>query len=202
MTNPKHWMQTFTKRPVRFDAMHDLEIDIEDIILPLSRLPRFCGHTSRPLTVAEHSLAVQAMVLDFKASPITQLHALLHDAHEAFTNDIPAPFKRFVLADWGFDIDYVQAQMQFNIMAALGIPPLTSIEDAELISRMDGIACKVERDIYMKSPLQWDVDVLDYPKNYTDFYPERQWTTGVIAGNFRSQYKDLINAIRQVPAGS
>ena len=62
----------------------------------LSRIPRFAGHTREPWTVLDHSLFVAALVDNEIATEATQylpLCALLHDAHEAMTSDVPTPFK-------------------------------------------------------------------------------------------------------------
>jgi len=60
----------------------------------LSRIPRFAGHTRSAWTVLDHSLFVAALA---DGEPIAEdllpLCALLHDAHEAMTSDVPTPFK-------------------------------------------------------------------------------------------------------------
>ena len=83
-------------------------IDIEDIAWGLSRISRFCGMTITPVpyTVAQHSIMVAKRVeqqmsvwghdmcaangVDNK----TILKALLHDASEVYTGDVPSPTKR------------------------------------------------------------------------------------------------------------
>lgn len=81
---------------------------INDIALSLSRQPRFGGQSRLPWTVIEHSLFVEQIAEQFLAQDLhggaylkrgvkedaaIRLHALLHDAHEALTGDIPSPFK-------------------------------------------------------------------------------------------------------------
>lgn len=64
------------------------EVTIEDIALSLSRENRWTNFSSRPISVAMHSLIVARFVPDeFK------LEALLHDAHEAYGKDLARPFK-------------------------------------------------------------------------------------------------------------
>lgn len=71
---------------------------IEDIALGLSRQPRFGGQTRRTWTVAHHSLFVADLAFElpskyhWQSAPL-ELYALLHDAHEAVTGDVPTPFK-------------------------------------------------------------------------------------------------------------
>lgn len=67
------------------------EIEIEHIATSLSRMARFTGHTRldlEPISVAQHSVFVSRVV-----TPDAALWGLLHDAHEAYTNDITHPMK-------------------------------------------------------------------------------------------------------------
>ncbi len=83
------WMQTYTGR--RFYPLDPRpeEIDPEDIAHALSLLCRYGGHVDRFYSVAEHSLLVSDSVPSTYA-----LHALLHDATEAYVVDVPRPLKR------------------------------------------------------------------------------------------------------------
>lgn len=67
--------------------------DILDIAHALSLINRFAGHTSRPYSVAEHSLLVADIAADAGATPMVQLAALMHDAHEAYLGDVISPVK-------------------------------------------------------------------------------------------------------------
>lgn len=76
---------------------------LTDIAHNLAHINRFCGGTTRPLSVAEHSLHVADVVGGLCGTkeyhrPIgevfkLQLAALLHDAAEAYLGDIPTPVK-------------------------------------------------------------------------------------------------------------
>lgn len=96
------------------------DITLEDIAWALSRIPRFAGHTITeiPYNVAQHSVYVASLAESiFTGSlPITLpadvekavtdiisqkglrssilIKAQLHDAHEAYTGDIPSPIKK------------------------------------------------------------------------------------------------------------
>jgi len=67
------------------------QIKIKDIAWSLSLLNRFTGHTRRPYTVAEHSYNVAML-----CPPHLALEGLLHDASEAYLNDIASPIKQFL----------------------------------------------------------------------------------------------------------
>lgn len=85
------YIETASGKKVYFLNPEPDQIDIRDIALSLSRIPRFNGHTSKPLTVAEHCWS--------GARYIQQEHKLaflLHDATEAYLCDIPSPIKQYL----------------------------------------------------------------------------------------------------------
>lgn len=77
------------------------QVDIGDVAVQLSRIPRFVGATLEPWNVAAHSLHCSALAEADGASLQAQLAALLHDAHEAYMGDIPSPFKQAVATETG-----------------------------------------------------------------------------------------------------
>lgn len=62
-------------------------MDIESIATALSNTCRFCGHVKRFCSVAEHSVWVSHLCTEYKFT------ALMHDASEAYLNDMPSPIK-------------------------------------------------------------------------------------------------------------
>lgn len=75
-----------------------------DIAHHLALINRFTGATSRPYSVAEHSLLVERIGQARGASSLTRLALLMHDAHEAYTNDLASPAKVAVGLRWhGFE---------------------------------------------------------------------------------------------------
>jgi hypothetical protein len=66
-------------------------LKIEDIAHALAHINRFTGHTWRAYSVAEHSI-----ICAQKASPEAKLHALMHDAHEAYLGDVSGPLKALI----------------------------------------------------------------------------------------------------------
>jgi hypothetical protein len=82
---------TFTRRTVDLCAPHSADIDVRDIAHALSLTNRFGGHTNEPYSVAAHSCHVSRLVPQRWA-----LHALLHDAAEAYLGDLVKPLKHLV----------------------------------------------------------------------------------------------------------
>lgn len=74
---------TYTRRYVSPLALRPSDIVIEDIAHALALVNRFAGHTSRPISVAQHSVYVSRLCEGPHA-----LQALLHDASEAYLGDV------------------------------------------------------------------------------------------------------------------
>ncbi len=66
------------------------DICLEDIAHALALKCRWNGNTQSFFSILSHSMLVQSLLHDSNYT----LEALLHDAHEAYLFDIPAPFKK------------------------------------------------------------------------------------------------------------
>jgi len=105
------------------DAVH-----IPDIAHSLSLLNRFVGHTTRGYSVAEHSLWAWLIVeKEFPRDYLLQLHALLHDAHEAYTGDVSGPLRMLLP-----DVAELSLMIDVAIYRHLGIALPTVAESAYL----------------------------------------------------------------------
>ena len=138
-------MQTSTGK--RFNPLKpDPEsIDIEDIARALSKLCRYGGHCLTFYSVAEHSV-----LLARKAKSTLQLQALLHDASEAYINDLIRPVKMNLP-----EFQMIEDRLMKVIAHKFGFHwPL----DPE-IKRMDTAICTDERNQNMAfmdvSPTNW-----------------------------------------------
>lgn len=95
------WMQTASGKEFDFLVPRADMIDIDDIAVHLSRICRFNGASSRFYSVAEHSLHVSNYAeRELGLTPIGQLAALLHDAHEAYCGDVSSPVKQVLGEVW------------------------------------------------------------------------------------------------------
>ena len=88
-------------------------INIVDIAHALSNQCRFTGHTREFYSVAEHSVHVAELV-----EPRLKLHALLHDASEAYLSDIARPVKHSLKLD---SYRKVEKRLQGAVYAAFGL---------------------------------------------------------------------------------
>lgn len=138
------------------------QIDIEDIAWGLSRISRFCGHTITPIpyNVAQHSILVADRVqeqmnaygYDFcknnGLSSRTVLKALLHDASEVYTGDVPSPIKKIP------SLHPVFKELEHKLMTAVYQKfDLSECSDFEttIIKEADKWSQKVEAHAFMPS---------------------------------------------------
>lgn len=89
------------------------QIHIEDIAHHLSLLPRYLGGTEKPYNNAQHS-----WFISYVSPGYLKLPALLHDAAEAYTGDLPGQFKRLPGMELYRDVQYGITNM---LMAKFGI---------------------------------------------------------------------------------
>lgn len=71
-----------------WDLLGDLRTNIEDLAWGISLINRYHGQTEEPYTVADHSIRVSEMVPES-----FRYQALMHDIHEACTQDVSGPAK-------------------------------------------------------------------------------------------------------------
>ena len=67
-------------------------IDRKTIAHHLARINRWTGNTDLPYSVAQHSMLVASAI----KTPQWRIYGLLHDGAEAYTGDLPTPFKRWL----------------------------------------------------------------------------------------------------------
>lgn len=125
-----NYITTFTGQKFYFDVPTPVmaeQIFIEDIAHSLSMLCRFTGHARRFYSVAEHSLLLSQQVpLDLA------LCGLLHDATEAYCNDLAKPLKR-QLPDYNALEDRVWAAVAFRFELPVVMPELIKMADMAML---------------------------------------------------------------------
>lgn len=135
------YMITASGRKVSLPQPMPNEIFIDDIATHLARMPRYAGASIRPMSVAQHSVACAhltvALARDAGLSdiPTDELvrEALLHDAAEYLTNDIPSPIKLQFRKEW----KRMQAPIESAIRKRFGLratqPQCVNLADKALL---------------------------------------------------------------------
>ncbi|TNV14937.1 HD family hydrolase [Buttiauxella sp. B2] len=108
------WIRTYTGKHFDYRNVRHEDICIEDIANALSNICRFAGHLPEFYSVAQHSVLASRLV-----RPEFALEALLHDAAEAYCQDIPSPLKA-LLPDYQIIEEYVDSAIRnkFELPAA------------------------------------------------------------------------------------
>lgn len=114
-----------------YDDVDRSDVRIEDIALALSRKCRFSGHTSEFYSVAQHCVQVSYLVPYGR-----NLEGLLHDASEAYMQDISTPLKAMLP-----DYRAIEKKVEARIMRAFDI----NEDDPAPIKRADLVALATER---------------------------------------------------------
>lgn len=124
------------------------QVKLMDIAVPLSRAPRFAGHSRFGYSVAAHSIHVSLMV-----PPAYQLQALFHDASEAYLADIPTPFKA-LMPDYKI--------LEGGIMSAIAHRFNFDWPIDPIVKQADAAALWIERQNLFTFPVGEDDDVIPY----------------------------------------
>lgn len=139
------WIQTYTG-----EVFYPLEpsvttINIVDIAHALAMVCRFNGHTSAFYSVAEHCVRMSEQV-----PPEMALHALLHDAAEAYVSDVARPIKPHL---GGFD------EIEDNLLACIhsryGLTREPYIEQALKVADLRMLATERAQLMVLQTP-HWD----------------------------------------------
>lgn len=146
------WVNTWTGKQFRPLVPDDPrnEVDIEDISHALANLCRYGGHCEF-YSVAEHSVRVLGLVRTAGASEDVQRAALLHDASEAYLNDIRRPLK--YLPQFAFYREAEKA-LQMRIFRHFGLPE----EMPAIVENLDGSIVESEVvSVIPRRPPEWKI---------------------------------------------
>lgn len=138
------FVPTFTGRRVPLENPQPLDIDLLDIAHHLATINRFTGACKEPYSVAQHSIFVSQLLQPI--SPRLGLLGLMHDAHEAYLNDMPRPVKFFHFGQnlpLPTDRDDIERTFDRVIRARYGIAD-PSQEEREQVANFDDIALSTE----------------------------------------------------------
>lgn len=107
----KRCIRTFTGRYVNPLELYPNDIDIRDIAHHLSIINRYTGASPEPFSVAQHSV----LGTRYFASSKMKLAFLLHDAAEAYFNDLASPVKHDPRMQWYRDLEHRTAEMIYSV---------------------------------------------------------------------------------------
>ena len=155
-------LETVSGRKVDVTNPDPGSIVIEDIAWALSRMPRFSGHSIPyiPYSVAQHCVQVAKDLAPH--GPQIQMYGLLHDAAEAYINDLPSPVKH--IPEIHAVIKKLEDSLMSTIYTALDIKPPN--EEEELIVKIsDKIQQAVEAYNFMYSRgHDWNLPKVSFKK--------------------------------------
>lgn len=164
-------IETVTGKRVNVTRPLQEDISLEDIAWALSRIPRFAGHTitETPYNVAQHSVyvsilaaelmesredfifddeAVWESVLNIVDKKELLIKALIHDAHEAYTGDIPSPIKK--IPELYETLKLIEMRLDHAILSRLRLSEVTEDEKV-VIKYCDKLAQAIEGYQFMPS---------------------------------------------------
>lgn len=118
------------------------DVDIEDIATALSNICRFAGHLPEFYSVAQHSVLCSQIVPQEYA-----FEALMHDAADAYCQDIPAPLKRLLP-----DYRRIETLVDDLIRSKFGLP----LHQSDLVKYADLTMLATERrDLELDDGTPW-----------------------------------------------
>lgn len=163
-----HWMQTYTGKQFWPLDPRVEDIDIRDIAHHLSLQCRFAGACKHHYSVAQHSVLVSltCSVPDAK-------WGLLHDAAEAYLQDMVRPLKQD--EDFAHEYRIAEARLMRVICDRFGL----AMKQPESVTEADTAVLLAEkRDIMAPAPAEWNeeqvsqINVIAYPRKIEKWTPE------------------------------
>lgn len=171
------WIQTHTgKQFWPLDPDEDL-ISIIDIAVSLSRINRFTGHTTFPYSVGQHS----CYVCDILPAEHKKW-GLLHDAHEAYINDMTSPVKKYFPK-----YQDIENKLMKTVAKRFDLewPVSNAIVEADYI-----ILATEKRDIMGPEPAPWGA--LPKPAKLTI----EKWTVEKTYKEFLKRFETLFGSVK------
>lgn len=197
------WIQTFTGKKFHVLEPQEDDFDIRDIAHALSLMNRYTGHTRVAYSVAEHSVrvmwCVQGIIMDeiekatgpdrlWEPAAVEHLHrtmlaALLHDASEAYLNDIARPIK--MIPEMQFYRD-LEKGLEVVVARKWGL----TFPWPRVVKRADEILLVTEkRDLMGPSPSDWVIR--ESPLKETIF----PWSAEKAERTFLNEYRILMDRL-------
>jgi hypothetical protein len=120
------------------------KVNFDTIAKVLAQLPRYNAHTSKPYSVAEHSMWVAHLACEMFGKCAVG-PALIHDAHEAYVGDITSPVAAALVALGAGDaLERLKTAHDRAIYTAAGIAWPLPAAIREQVAQSDALIHAVE----------------------------------------------------------
>lgn len=137
-------------------------ITIHDVCNGLSRLPRFVAQTPTDIFVSDHSIFVYKLVCKQTENGWVRLAALLHDASESVTGDIPGPLKQLIPGlreiEKNIQVAILIGIWRKHLKHELGIEQARRMAIDSLIKEEDINALEIEKIKFIPPTSWWSLD--------------------------------------------
>lgn len=183
-------------------------LTIKDIAEQLAATLRFSNMLARPVSVAEHSLAVAraATKIPPHLSGDQIMWALMHDAHEALIGDIPRPVKAAVMGN-GSELE---RELDARIAALFGlyVPVICASDPAARhwwrpIQALDDAALAAEWEYFMPAVIHGRVArPVEADPLGREYYQVDKPSRAFIAGEFVALFERIRREFLVYPACS
>jgi hypothetical protein len=146
----RFWVYTAAGICFDFDNPQPEMIEPRALAWQLSGEGRWANNTHWALSVAQHSLIVGRAI----ERPAWRVYGLLHDAAEAFTRDLPTPFKAW-LAARGADVPSLEQRILLAVYERFDLlAPDREIEKAVAFADARALATEY-RDVVRGKGAEW-----------------------------------------------
>lgn len=152
-------IQTASGRMVDVTNVLREDISLGDIATALANTCRFNGHVKSFYSVVQHSVLASLLVEAPVGSSdrdvlMLQRAALLHDAHEAYTGDIPRPLQHLAM-----HLDDCKYGISGTILEAFGLPRSLPGWIMDAVHAIDAVLLATEkRDVLPVADVKWPTD--------------------------------------------
>lgn len=136
-------LRTFSGFRIYYTNPEASTFTIADIAHALSQVPRFVGQLPTPYSVAQHSIHVVRVLQAWGAPLSAQRLGLVHDASEAYMNDLPRDLKHMPeLAGYRA----IEARLMRAILDHFSLKP--SAEDQRIVKLADDASGSIEMGLW------------------------------------------------------
>ena len=201
------WINTVSGKRVDLLKPDPESITFGDIAHALSRVNRFCGHIRQEhYSVAEHSVRCALAAERLRYSTVAQLACLLHDAHEAYINDICTPLKEILRTEQQWSaIEGIEKVFDALIWQKLGANETPYERMGGYVKHVDGWMCVYEAERVLLKREDWDFRPARDVALEQWRQPALGWSPDTAKRHFIARYRHLrrsLGAERRIAARS